>query len=42
MTINTSENDLIDTMKKIPLNMNLSSPKIIGDKKKSCDFFGWI
>ena len=35
MTINTSENDLIDTMKKIPLNIELSSlPKIIGDKRK--------
>ena len=35
MTINASENDLIDTMKKIPLNIELSSlPKIIGDKRK--------
>ena len=35
MTINTSENDLIDTMKKIPLNIELSSlPKIIGEKRK--------
>ena len=35
MTINASENDLIDTMKKIPENIDLSSlPKIIGDKRK--------
>ena len=35
MTINASENDLIDTMKKIPENIELSSlPKIIGDKRK--------
>ena len=35
MTINASENDLIDIMKKIPLNIELSSlPKIIGDKRK--------
>jgi molybdopterin-biosynthesis enzyme MoeA-like protein len=35
MTINTSENDLIDTMQKIPENIDLSSlPKIIGDKRK--------
>ena len=35
MTINASENDLIDTMQKIPLNIELSSlPKIIGDKRK--------
>ena len=35
MTINASENDLIDTMKKIPSNIELSSlPKIIGDKRK--------
>jgi molybdopterin-biosynthesis enzyme MoeA-like protein len=35
MTINASENDLIDTMRKIPENIELSSlPKIIGDKRK--------
>ena len=35
MTINASENDLIDTMKKIPENIDLSSlPKILGDKRK--------
>lgn len=35
MTIETSENDLIDTMKKIPSHIELSSlPKIIGDKRK--------
>jgi molybdopterin-biosynthesis enzyme MoeA-like protein len=35
MTINASENDLIDTMQKIPENIDLSSlPKIIGDKRK--------
>lgn len=35
MTINASENDLINTMKKIPQNMDLSSlPKILGDKRK--------
>lgn len=35
MTINASENDLIDTMKKIPSNIDLSSlPKILGDKRK--------
>lgn len=35
MTINASENDLIDTMKKIPPHIELSSlPKIIGDKRK--------
>ena len=35
ITINASENDLIDTMKKIPENIDLSSlPKIIGDKRK--------
>ena len=35
MTINASENDLIDTMKKIPQNIDLSSlPKILGDKRK--------
>lgn len=35
MTINASENDLIDTMKKIPENIDLSSlPKILGNKRK--------
>ena len=35
MTINASENDLIDTMKKISSHIELSSlPKIIGDKRK--------
>ena len=35
MTINASENDLIDTMQKIPENIDLSSlPKILGDKRK--------
>lgn len=35
MTINASENDLIDTMKQIPSNIDLSSlPKILGDKRK--------
>ena len=35
ITINASENDLIDTMKKIPENIDLSSlPKILGDKRK--------
>ena len=35
MTINASENDLINTMQKIPENIELSSlPKIIGDKRK--------
>ncbi len=35
MTIETSENDLIDTMKKIPSHLDFSSlPKIIGDKRK--------
>ena len=35
MTINASENDLIDTMKQIPSNIDLSSlPKISGDKRK--------
>ena len=35
MTINASENDLIDTMKKIPSSVELSSlPKILGDKRK--------
>ena len=35
MTIETSENDLIDTMKKIPSHIELSSlPKIIGDRRK--------
>jgi hypothetical protein len=35
MTINASENDLIDTMKKVPSNIDLSSlPKILGDKRK--------
>uniref|UniRef100_UPI004048D741 competence/damage-inducible protein A n=1 Tax=Aliarcobacter sp. TaxID=2321116 RepID=UPI004048D741 len=35
MTINASENDLIDTMKKIPSYIELSSlPKIIGTKRK--------
>ncbi len=35
MTINASENDLINTMKKIPSNIDLSSlPKILGDKRK--------
>ena len=35
MTINASENDLIDTMKKIPSHIELSSlPKILGDKRK--------
>ncbi len=35
MTINASENDLINTMQKIPENIDLSSlPKILGDKRK--------
>lgn len=35
MTIETSENDLINTMKKIPSHIELSSlPKILGDKRK--------
>ena len=35
MTIETSENDLIDIMKKIPSHLELSSlPKILGDKRK--------
>jgi molybdopterin-biosynthesis enzyme MoeA-like protein len=35
MSINASENDLIDTMKKIPSHIELSSlPKILGDKRK--------
>lgn len=35
MTINASENDLIDTMKKIPEHLDFSSlPKILGDKRK--------
>ena len=35
MTINASENDLIDTMKKIPEHLELSSlPKILADKRK--------
>ena len=43
MTIETSENDLIDIMKKIPSHLELSSlPKILGDKKKSSNFSCWI
>ena len=35
LTINTSENDLIDTMKKIPAQLEFSSlPKIIGEQRK--------
>jgi molybdopterin-biosynthesis enzyme MoeA-like protein len=35
MTINASENDLIDTMKKMPEHLDFSSlPKILGDKRK--------
>lgn len=35
MTINASENDLINTMQKIPSSIELSSlPKILGDKRK--------
>ena len=35
MTINASENDLINTMQKIPSSVELSSlPKILGDKRK--------
>ncbi|TLS99272.1 hypothetical protein [Aliarcobacter cibarius] len=35
ITINCSENDLIDSMKKLPENINFSSlPKIIGNDRK--------
>ena len=35
MTINAREIELIDTMKKIPSHIELSSlPKIVGDKRK--------